>query len=475
MKKRFMSFIIMFFLAFSIMLTGCGDKGLKDNPDTQATVVSNGGMSVVKGDYLYFVNGYVDETTLTINDNKEGKVTKGALYRTKLDSNEISKDDDGFLNNSDRVVSKIVGFSNGGFRIIDDYIFYATPCMTLIDSDLQNHRVEFYRVNIDGTKGELIYTTSESDEETLDLEWSIYKIDNNYFLVVSEGSKLITINASTGKVIKAVENISTTAILEESEYVYSDTRDSKSQTHVYYTRAIDDTDNVFNYNGNVVCALNIATGETEVLEKSRYNTYNIKHVTRDAVYYDYTSSSVTIACMYKKSTRESWSTTAEMQLTDTNYDSYFFSEYSNDVIIATKNDITWLIEGTTVTPILQVARTIIAVYGNYAYYVADDVLVRVNIYNPQDLQQVYDSNLPTLITNENFIDFDNRRVFVYASYTAENGDENYYLTYFKENCTTDTFNQRFVGVFESDDLPEKPEQPEPEYEGDEVEYVPHID
>ena len=72
MKKRLFSLIMMCFLAISICLTGCGKEGLKDNPPTAATVFSNGGMSVIKGDYLYFVNGYIDETTLTKDDNKEG-------------------------------------------------------------------------------------------------------------------------------------------------------------------------------------------------------------------------------------------------------------------------------------------------------------------------------------------------------------------------------------------------------------------
>ena len=127
MKKHLLSLVMALFMGFCVFLTGCGDKGLKNNPPLTATVSSNGGMSVVKGNYLYFVNGYVDETSLGKKDNKNGDVTKGAIYRTKLDNGEISKDKDGFLDNADCVVSKVVGFGNGGFFIIDDYIVYATP------------------------------------------------------------------------------------------------------------------------------------------------------------------------------------------------------------------------------------------------------------------------------------------------------------------------------------------------------------
>ena len=100
-------------------------------------------------------------------------------------------------------------------------------------------------------------------------------------------------------------------------------------------------------------------------------------------------------------------------------------------------------------------------------------LIRFDI-RTGDLQEV-STEKTMIVTNANFIDFDNRRVYVYAEYTAENGDTNYYLNYIDDNFTEDTFEQRFVGVFECDDVPAKPEQPEPEYEGDEVEYVPHID
>jgi hypothetical protein len=133
----------------------------------------------------------------------------------------------------------------------------------------------------------------------------------------------------------------------------------------------------------------------------------------------------------------------------------------------------------TQTPIkaLNAARTVIAVYGDYGYYVSDDgKLIRYNIHEELgDTQDAFGDKI-TLITNSNFIDFDNRRVYVYAQYTAENTETNYYLNYFEENYTSkEEFEQRFVGVFESDDIPVKPEQQEPEYEGDEAEYIPHID
>ena len=84
MKKKLLSLIIMCIMAVSIFFTGCScsKEGLKDNPATDANVISNGGLTVVKGDYLYYINGYTDETTLTKDDNKYGKVNHSGIYRT---------------------------------------------------------------------------------------------------------------------------------------------------------------------------------------------------------------------------------------------------------------------------------------------------------------------------------------------------------------------------------------------------------
>ena len=471
MKKTLLSIIMAFFMAFSICLTGSKDKGLEDNPPTTATVISNGGMSVVKGDYLYFVNGYVDETTLTKDDNKAGKVTKGAIYRTKLENSEISKDKDGFLNNSDCVVSKVVGFSNGGFAIIDDYIYYATPYMKFSSSGtLQNNRVEFHRIKINGTEDKVIYTTSASEDS---LDWKLYKVGDTTYLVMYESEKIVSINAGNGDVVGSVESLTSRAFLENDEYIYSDSRTNYNQTHIYFTRDITDADGVYDYKGNAVCAFNITNGDVSVLERSRENTYTIKHVTKDTVYYTYTSTGKPIACLYKRSSTQDWTKTNEITLTNKAYDSYYFANYGSDLIVATADECTWLLENGTSSIISNTARSFLGVYGNYCYYMNEGDLIRMDI-RTGDLQDaVTEANL--LLTNSNYIDFDNRRIYVYNEYTAENGDTNYYLSYFDEDYTEDTFKHRFVGVFECDDLPEKPEQPEPEYEGDTVDYVPHID
>lgn len=485
----------MFFLAFTITLTGCGEKGLADNPPLEATVTSNGGMAVIKGDYLYFVNGYVNETSLTDKDNKAGHVTKGAIYRTKLSNGEIVKDKDGFLigDRTDRVVSKVVGFGKGGFYIMDNYIIYATPCREISsDSDeLQTSRVEFHRINIDGTNDKVLFVTSG----TLN-EWTTYKIGDTPYLVAHESGTLVSVNIKTGKTVGTVIDSSADAshaILKDNEYEYNESRTNFTQTHVIYTRAINEDDNVSanGYKGNVVCAFNIATGQSTTLEMSADNKYTIKHVTEDNIYYTYTNkSSGDIECLYKKSIsniadgsslERTWQDAEEIRLTNIKYDGYLFVDYMGvDCIIANSEERTYLLQGDhnyEDIELLANSKEVIAVYGDYAYYTSDNNLVRFKFTDGAlpETEGVYPEDRASIITDSNFLDFDGRRVYVYSEYTAENGDTNYYLNYFDVNIDEDNeFYQRFVGVFENDDVPAKPEQPEAE-EGEEVEYVPHID
>lgn len=469
---------MMLFLACTITLAGCGDKGLENNPPLEATVTSNGGMSVIKGDYLYFVNGYVDETTLTKDDNKEGKITKGAIYRTKLDNNEIVKDKEGFLLNdrTDLVVSKVVGFNNGGFHIIDNNIFYATPYMKLSNAgELQTSRIEFHRVGINGLEDKAIYTS----EGTV-TEWTMYKVGDTPYLVLNDNSKIVSVNASNGKIVGTVEKNTSYKILKETDYVYADTRTSLNQTHVIYTRDIDTaTDKVFNYKGNVVCAFNIATGENTILEIAQNNSYTIQNVTRDTIYYSYTNTGNPTACLYKKVISSEWTVATEIKLTNRAYDNYLFLDYGVDKIIANGDDRTWILEGGADNDpyeLISTSKTILAVYGDYAYYADDNKLFRVNIVDGvHELENAYVEGKSTIINNSNFLDFDNRRVYIYCQYTSADGENNYYLNYFNESFDEDGISQRFVGVFENGDTPEKPKQPEAEYEGDDVEYIPHID
>lgn len=459
MKKIF-SLVVMMFIALTFVLTGCSPKGLEDNPDTKANVVSNGGMTVVKGDYLYYVNGYQDRTLLTSGDNDEGEIERSGIYRTKLNNAEISKDKDGFLTKTEQVVSKVVGFDNGGFYILGDYIYYGTPYMKLSsDGKLQSDRVEFHRINIDGTDDEKFYVT---DKAETNLEWTMYFIGNTPYLVTYCDSKIITVNASTGKVVASIENSTSHAFYYEEDFNMNGSRDSEMLKYVYYTRAISADDNASSdFKGNVVCRLNVATGETEVVNSaSKDYTYTIKGVEKDRVYYTKQNSTISgLSLLYKKDIYNSWANANEVKLTNVEYTNYYFCNYGMSTVIASDGTTTRLVTENKSTQILSSAPTIASVNGGYAYLIENNQLYRIDL-NAEptngDITKapVTSATSTNIITDARFVDFDNQRIYVYTGYTAESdASTNYYLNYVSDM----TLEQRFVGKFECNELPAKPE------------------
>lgn len=472
MKKTLLTLIIMCFMAFSIVLAGCSPKGLQENPATDANVTSNGGMTVVKGDYLYYVNGYIDETTLSKDDNKYGKVGKSAIYRTKLVNGEIVKDEDGFVTNTELVVSKIVGFSNGGFYIIDDYIYYTTPYMNLDrDGTLQNDRVEFHRININGTDDKVIYTTSTNEDN---LDWSLYKVGNTVYLATYVSNTLIVVNTESKAVVSEIKDCTSHAFLKEENYKTGMTKDNELENYIYYTRAITAEDNLgVDYKGNLMCKVNIATGEiTKVnLSESKQYTYLIKYVNANNIYYTKVDSKITgLELLYTKKLNKSWSSATEEKVTNIAYSSYYYCDFGDNLVIASNTHGTFIVENGVSKQVSATQRTILDVNNGYAYYTADNKLYRFDIRgevkdNEIETEQVTTDSKTHTITNSNYVDFDNYRVFVYVDYTSADGSTNAYLNYIQPDKT-----ERFVGKFEDSHLPTAPEQDE-----DSEEHIPHID
>lgn len=475
MKKKLLSLIIMCIMAVSILFVGCTPKGLGDNPPTDANVVSNGGMTVVKGDYLYFVNGFQDETELTKDDNKYGKVTHSGIYRTKLVNGEIQKDKDGFLTNCDQVVSKVVGFSNGGFYIIDDFIYYATPYMNLDrEGTLQSSRVEFHRININGTQDKTLYVTDKSEDN---LDWTLYKINGVVYIATYVDSKIIIVNTNDNKEVKTIENSKSYAFLNETDYNTGMTKNSEFQNYIYYTRDIASSDNLSaNYKGNIMCRVNIATGDITEYTPSMDYTYSIIDVTPNQIYYTKANTRIGgIALLHTKDlTSNSWENASEVKLANTAYTNYYICNFGLNLVIADDSNGTYILENGEYNKISSSQKTVIGMSGNNAYYTSSDVLysfdVRGEVLNGEiGTEQITNSDVTHKITNSKFVDFDGQRVFVYAEYKAKDSNTNFYLNYVQDE------KERFVGTFAEGDKPAQPEQDEKYGEDPDIKYIPWID
>ena len=136
-------------LTSTIAMSGCNEGFHKEDAlagyVSDATVVSNGGFAVEKGDYVYFING-VEVSTAS---NNYGEVSKGALMRIKKADLAANK------NTAEVVVKElfVAPDSSAGIFIYDDYVYYATPTSDKNDqNEVANNKVDFKCAKLDGSE-----------------------------------------------------------------------------------------------------------------------------------------------------------------------------------------------------------------------------------------------------------------------------------------------------------------------------------
>ena len=169
MKKFTRILICLILCVFTIGLAACGDN--QDNftyPTASMQTYGNGGLSVQKGDYLYFVNGYQSADNMT---EKNASYHVGALMIVKLDENgNLVLNDEGLLGDDYyRVMSdKLCGFEATGLYIFGDYLYFTSPCQENeagTDGKWPKARVDFYRIRFDNSGSvERLYTSGVENE-----------------------------------------------------------------------------------------------------------------------------------------------------------------------------------------------------------------------------------------------------------------------------------------------------------------------
>ncbi|MFA5757888.1 MAG: hypothetical protein WCX32_03270 [Clostridia bacterium] len=281
-----------------VSLFGCGNNPLSIGPNTTDTVYGNGGMVVQKGEYLYYVNGYVSNLALTYSDNRNDSTINSAIYRTTLNADgSIDYDDDGNILNTYQVVSKVAGFENTGIYIFGNYLYYATPNNQRDkEGDLRTDLIDFYRIKLDGSDNEKIYTSGEFEN----IEFAFYSTSAGITLAVYEGANLVTINVGKkiGSPVTLATNVTSVAFPELTNYRANETIDDIN-TYLYYTRDILDSDNLSVSNGNVAVKAKLGTNSQTVLCIDGSNTYDFITVKNSRLYYTRKNNVEQIAKIYE--------------------------------------------------------------------------------------------------------------------------------------------------------------------------------
>lgn len=454
MKKFITSFAVIL-LACVCVLTGCKAKGLKDNPSTDAEVYGNGNIAVVKGDYLYYTNGYVDNYTEVYTSKKQnnwGKVTLGALYRTKLVNGKVEKDEDGFLVKTEVVVPRLVGFEYGKFVILDDYIYYSTPRMREDgDGTVKNDYIEFNRVKIDGTKNEVIYTASAQISTD---NWNIYKHGKNVYLVlvnsVDSQNNLLSINTKSKSVKTIGENI-TSWVLPKSNTLEV-VEDYDYNQYIYFTRASVESDENTTDSGNRLVKASIVSGESKDYVVKQATTKTLVGLVGTNLFFNDGKNLYAIDV-----TLNVFNERSMQQMTNGSYSTYYLLNESKVTCIAVdeNNNAHLYVNGVKQKDLFSGSQiSVVDIVGENIVYVDSDsnIMMKNYVTNAAPVSLMDDSK--TYFVNNAKIDITKGKLYVFATYTGTDETSNYYLNYINLNSIGAG---SFVGKFAEGHCPEKPE------------------
>jgi len=185
-----------------------------------ATVTSNGGFVVQKGEFVYFINGEAAYNA----DNTFGNAKKGALMRIR--ETDLQKGD---YEKAQTVVPMLFVSQDydSGIFIHGDYVYYATPTTDKDEyGNVKNTMIDFKRAKLDGTDtmGGYFFQSSDNDGQ-----FRFVKGENGvvYCLYVENGV-LSAFNTSTYEKKVLVKGAA-------SEFFFDNV--NKESGKVYYTMA----------------------------------------------------------------------------------------------------------------------------------------------------------------------------------------------------------------------------------------------
>ncbi|MBQ7466650.1 MAG: DUF5050 domain-containing protein [Clostridia bacterium] len=236
--KKFFKTLFAFTLCFCTLLsfTACKPNLSTTTADTQ-NVTSNGGISVRKDGYLYFVNG-----TKAVSDaDIGGNVVNGGIYRVKLDDNgeilyDTTTDDDGneikTIHEIQPVVNKLVGFKYGSLNIFGDFLYYTTPNTDVNKSgDMLTGKVEFRRYDLVNKVDQMLYVTKASDDV---LSFNFVKQDDKLYLCVFEK------NSATLTSLLIGDKVKTAFVKKEvKSAIFSEEEGTNADKYMYFTLSYD--------------------------------------------------------------------------------------------------------------------------------------------------------------------------------------------------------------------------------------------
>lgn len=273
--KKTLSIITVFVLSLCFILVGCS-KPLKmpTGKEDVLQVASNGGSVVSVEEYVYFANTFVDYTTLSGNDNTKKTTKHNALYRIKTNEfGYVTKDEDGKLENLERVYSKIAGFNNSNMFVVGNYLYFTSP-NTHKEQKTGNDRFDLttlFRIKLDGTGLKEILTTKTTQ--------------GKFYLVTEENPYLLIFDDNKISKLQIKEKLPNVEVLVSDVLDVVFPKQYGQLNLLYYTTDISEDDKDAGLTGNYLNELNLLTNQTRSLGKPLSQTITLVSYENGVLYY----------------------------------------------------------------------------------------------------------------------------------------------------------------------------------------------
>ena len=410
--KKSIKYVLALVLCLCFVLVGCTPK--LEMP--KGNIDSNGGSVVMVGDYVYYANTFVDYSSLSGNANEDKTTNQNALYRVKTDEfGYTTRDDDDFIENIEKVTTKISGFNNSNMFVVGNYLYFTSP------NAHKNKKGEdlfklttLFRVKLDGTGRQEILST-----ETTQGKFFLVTEETPYLLVF-DNSKIIklTIGDKLGKIETLVSDV--LDVVFPTNYGKLDA--------FYYTTDISEQDKTAGLSGNYLHKFDLTNNNQSLISRNERETISLVAFEDGKLYYKRLDAETKDSLYYSNTMQETFEngekvltavgeTTSKDSTTDViskfsiiNKDNYVF-EYNKKIMLNTET-----------TPLVNEEAKIEKIYGDYVYYSTSKGLFRIS-YKDKKVQTV--AEISNIKQGEGAVDIAGEYVYFYAK-TANNSTDTYY-------------------------------------------------
>ena len=410
--KKSIKYVLALVLCLCYVLVGCTPK--LEMP--KGNIDSNGGSVVMVGDYVYYANTFVDYSSLSGNANEDKTTNQNALYRVKTDEfGYTTRDDDDFIENIEKVTTKISGFNNSNMFVVGNYLYFTSP------NAHKNKKGEdlfklttLFRVKLDGTnRQEILSTETTQGKLFLVTEETPYLLvfDNNKIIKLTIGDKL-------GKIETLVSDV--LDVVFPTNYGKLDA--------FYYTTDISEQDKTAGLSGNYLHKFDLTNNNQSLISRNERETISLVAFEDGKLYYKRLDAETKDSLYYSNTMQETFEngekvltavgeTTSKDSTTDViskfsiiNEDNYVF-EYNKKIMLNTET-----------TPLVNEEAKIEKIYGDYVYYSTSKGLFRIS-YKDKKVQTV--AEISNIKQGEGAVDIAGEYVYFYAK-TANNSTDTYY-------------------------------------------------